>query len=47
MKIISFGSGLWRWYRGVEETHMNRGRVGEDRGGKEIDRCPLIVRSQN
>jgi hypothetical protein len=21
--------------------HMNRGRVGEERGGKEMDRCPL------
>jgi hypothetical protein len=20
---------------------MNRGRVGEERGGKEVDRCPL------
>jgi hypothetical protein len=20
---------------------MNRGRVGEERGGKEMDRCPL------
>jgi hypothetical protein len=23
--------------------HMNRGRVGEERGGKETDRCPLTV----
>jgi hypothetical protein len=23
------------------EIHMNRGRVGEERGGKEMDRCPL------
>jgi hypothetical protein len=22
---------------------MNRGRVGEERGGKEIDKCPLTV----
>jgi hypothetical protein len=22
---------------------MNRGRVGEERGGKETDRCPLTV----
>jgi hypothetical protein len=22
---------------------MNRGRVGEERGGKEMDRCPLTV----
>jgi hypothetical protein len=25
MKIISFGCGPGRWYRGVEEIHMNRG----------------------
>jgi hypothetical protein len=24
---------------------MNRGRVGEERGGKEMDGCPLTVRS--
>jgi hypothetical protein len=23
--------------------YMNRGRVGEERGGKETDRCPLTV----
>jgi hypothetical protein len=23
------------------EIHMNRGRVEEERGGKETDRCPL------
>jgi hypothetical protein len=23
--------------------HMDRGRVGEERGGKEIDRCPLTI----
>jgi hypothetical protein len=28
----------WGVYKGV---HINRGRVGEDRGGKETDRCPL------
>jgi hypothetical protein len=22
---------------------MNRGRVGEDRGGKEMDGCPLTI----
>jgi hypothetical protein len=22
---------------------MNRGRVGEERGGKEMDRCPLTI----
>jgi hypothetical protein len=25
----------------VEIIHMNRWRVGEDRGSKEKDRCPL------
>jgi hypothetical protein len=24
---------------------MNRGRVGEERGGKETDGCPLTIRS--
>jgi hypothetical protein len=35
------GCGPWRWYRGVGEIHMNKGRVGEERGGKEMDGCPL------
>jgi hypothetical protein len=43
MRVISFGGGPWRWYRGVGEIHINRGRVGEDRGGKEMDGCPLIL----
>jgi hypothetical protein len=42
MKVVGFGCGLWRWYRGVGEIHM---RVGEERGGKETDRCPLTVPS--
>jgi hypothetical protein len=25
------------------EIHMNKGRVGEDRGSKETDGCPLTV----
>jgi hypothetical protein len=29
-----------RWGRGI---HMNRWRVGEDRGSKEMDGCPLTV----
>jgi hypothetical protein len=41
MKVVGFGCGPWRWYRGVGEIDMNRGRVGEERGGKETDRCPL------
>jgi hypothetical protein len=43
MKVVSFGCGPWRWYRGVGEIHMNRGRVGEERGGKEMDGCPLTL----
>jgi hypothetical protein len=43
MKVIGFGCGPWRWYRGVGEIHMNKGRVGEKRGGKETDRCPLTT----
>jgi hypothetical protein len=43
MKIIGFGCDPWRWYIGVGEIHMNRGRVGEERGGKEMDGCPLTV----
>jgi hypothetical protein len=31
----------------VGRVHMNRGRVGEERGGKEIDICPLIVKEMN
>jgi hypothetical protein len=41
MKVIGFGCGPWRWYRGVGKIHMNKGRVGEERGGKETDGCPL------
>jgi hypothetical protein len=29
-----------RWGGGI---HMNKGRVGEDRGSKETDRCPLTI----
>jgi hypothetical protein len=29
-----------RWGRGI---HMNRWRVGEDRGSKETDGCPLTL----
>jgi hypothetical protein len=27
----------------VGKIHMNKGRVGEERGGKETDRCPLTL----
>jgi hypothetical protein len=43
MKVVGFGCGPWRWYRGVGEIHINKGRVGEERGGKETDECPLTV----
>jgi hypothetical protein len=41
IKVIGFGCGPWRWYKGVGEIHMNKGRVGEERKGKEMDGCPL------
>jgi hypothetical protein len=25
MRVVGFGSGPWRWYRGVGDIHMNRG----------------------
>jgi hypothetical protein len=42
-KVVSFGCGPWRWYKGVGEIHMNKGRVGEERRGKETDGCPLTL----
>jgi hypothetical protein len=45
-KLLDFECGPWRWYRGVEEIHMNKGRVGEERGGKKIDRCPFTMSVQ-
>jgi hypothetical protein len=41
MKVVGFGCGPWRWYKGVGEIHMNKGRVGEERRGKETDGCSL------
>jgi hypothetical protein len=41
MKVIGFGCGPWRWSRGVGKIYMNKGRVREEKGGKEKDRCPL------
>jgi hypothetical protein len=35
-KGIGFGCGPWRWYKGVGEVHMNKGRVGDERGAKEM-----------
>jgi hypothetical protein len=29
----------------MREVHINKGRVGEDKGSKEIDRCPLTQRA--
>jgi hypothetical protein len=42
-EVIGFGCDPWRWYRGVGEIHMNKGRVGEERGGKETDGCLLTA----
>jgi hypothetical protein len=28
--------GPWRWYKGVGEIHMNKGRVGEERKGTDV-----------
>jgi hypothetical protein len=43
-KVVSLRCGPWelvqRWGGGV---HMNRGRVGEDRGSKETDGYPLTT----
>jgi hypothetical protein len=30
----------------MREVHMNKGTVGEDRGSKEMDGCPLTVLTQ-
>jgi hypothetical protein len=41
---------LWVWslerYKGVGEIHMDKGRVGEESKGKEIDGCPLTDRAE-
>jgi hypothetical protein len=42
-KVVSFGCGPWRWYEDVGKIHMNKGRVGEERRGKEMDGCPLTI----
>jgi hypothetical protein len=42
-KVVGFGCGPWRWYKGVGKIHMNKGRVGEERRGKETDGCPLTL----
>jgi hypothetical protein len=43
-KVVGLRCGPWelvqRWGGGV---HMNRGRVGENRGSKETDGCPLTL----
>jgi hypothetical protein len=46
IKVIGFGCGPWRWYKGVGEIHTNKGGVGEERRGKETDRCPLTNASE-
>jgi hypothetical protein len=40
---LAFECGPWGWYRGMGEVHISKGKVGEDRGSKETDRCPLTV----
>jgi hypothetical protein len=42
-KSSDFGCGSWRWYKGVGEIHMNKGRVGEERRGREMDGYPLTA----
>jgi hypothetical protein len=42
-KVVGFGCGPWRWYKGVGKIHMNKGRVGEERRGKETDGCLLTT----
>jgi hypothetical protein len=32
-RLSAFECGPWRWYKGVVEVHINKGGVGEDRGG--------------
>jgi hypothetical protein len=36
------GDGTEVW----EKKYINRGRVGEERGGKEMDGCPLTASHQ-
>jgi hypothetical protein len=38
-KVVSFG--VWSLEMVQRRIHINRGRVGEERGGKEMDGCPL------
>jgi hypothetical protein len=38
--IWTFFLLVQRWEGGI---HMNRGGVGEDRGSKEMDGCPLTL----
>jgi hypothetical protein len=35
MKVVGFGCGPWRWYKGEGKIHTNKGRVGEERRGEE------------
>jgi hypothetical protein len=43
IEVVGFGCNPWRWYKGMREVHMSKGRVGEDRGSKETDGCPLTL----
>jgi hypothetical protein len=44
IQCVGLRCGPWelvqRWGGGI---HMNKGRVGEDRGSKETDGCPLTL----
>jgi hypothetical protein len=40
-ELLNFRYGPWGGYKSVGEIHMNNERVGEERGGKEMDGCPL------
>jgi hypothetical protein len=41
LEVVGFRYSPRRWYRWGGGVHMNRGKVGEGRGGKETDGCPL------
>jgi hypothetical protein len=46
-KVIGFKCGPWGWYKGVGEIPMNKGRVGEERKGKETDGCQILATNQS
>jgi hypothetical protein len=42
-KSSAFECGPWGWCSGMGEVHMSKGKVGEDRGSKGTDGCPLTL----